>query len=153
MSVARGFPHRRRALGFGGPNSQYGQVADLHDVHRIAASLPQTEVTVSDVGQHSVAFRSKGLAWSWLERADPKGPRIAREDVLAVRVSGEEEKRALIASAPEKFFTEAHYNGFPAILIRLDAIDAEELGELLTDAWLLRAPKKLAREHLGESDR
>jgi hypothetical protein len=128
-------------------------VADLHGVRRIAATLPQTEMTVSEAAQHSVALRSVGLAWSWLERTDPKGPRRRRAGVLAVRVTGEEEKQALIASDPEKFFTEAHYNDFPAILVRLDAIEAEELAELPTDAWLLRAPKKPARERLGESDR
>ena len=43
--------------------------------------------------------------------------------MFAVRVSGEEEKQALIAADPEKFFTEPHYNGYPAVLVRLDAID------------------------------
>ena len=63
-----------------------------------------------------------------------------------MRVSGEEEKAVLIAADPEKFFTEPHYNGYPAVLVRLDAIDEDELAELLTDAWRCAAPRKLLAE-------
>ena len=66
--------------------------------------------------------------------------------VLAVRVADEGEKLALIASDPEKFFTEPHYNGYPAVLVRLEAIDEDELTELLTDAWRLSAPRRLLAE-------
>ena len=65
--------------------------------------------------------------------------------MLGVRVAGEAEKQMLIAADPEKFFTEPHYNGFPAVLVRLAAIDVEELRELLTDAWRCQAPKDLVR--------
>jgi len=51
----------------------------------------------------------------------------------------------LIAADPEKFFTEPHYNGFPAVLVRLPAIDDEELAELLTDAWRCLAPRALVK--------
>jgi hypothetical protein len=61
-------------------------------------------------------------------------------------VADEEEKLALIASDPEKFFTEPHYNNFPAVLVRLDAIDGDELAELLTDAWRNAAPRRLVAE-------
>ena len=60
---------------------------------------------------------------------------VEQLDVFAVRVADEEEKQVLIASDPEKFFTEPHYNGFPAVLIRLAAIENDELAELITDAW------------------
>ena len=63
-----------------------------------------------------------------------------------MRVSGEEEKQVLIAADPEKFFTEPHYNGYPAVLVRLDAIDNDELAELLTDAWRCAAPRRLVAE-------
>ena len=52
----------------------------------------------------------------------------------------------LLKSDPEKFFTEPHYNGFPAILVRLPAIDVDELAELLTDAWRCQAPRALVKE-------
>ena len=63
-----------------------------------------------------------------------------------MRVADEEEKLVLIASDPEKFFTEPHYNNFPAVLVRLDAIDGDELAELLTDAWRNAAPRRLVAE-------
>ena len=66
--------------------------------------------------------------------------------MFAVRVSGEEEKAALIAADPQTFFTEPHYNGYPAVLVRLEAIDEDELTELLTDAWRLAAPRRLLAE-------
>ena len=67
-------------------------------------------------------------------------------EVLAVRVADRGEKDALLASDTEKFFTEAHYNGYPAVLVRLAAVDTDELTELLTDAWRGQAPKALVAE-------
>ena len=52
----------------------------------------------------------------------------------------------LLASDPDKFFTEPHYNGFPAVLVRLPAIGEDELRELITDAWRIQAPRKLVRD-------
>ena len=63
-----------------------------------------------------------------------------------MRVASLAEKEELLAADPEKFFTEPHYNGFPAVLVRLPAIDAGELGELITDAWRSQAPRALAAE-------
>jgi hypothetical protein len=60
-------------------------------------------------------------------------------------VAGEGAKQELVAADPEKFFTEAHYNGYPAVLVRLAAVDVEELRELLTDAWRTRAPRALVK--------
>ncbi|HET7531790.1 MAG TPA: MmcQ/YjbR family DNA-binding protein [Nocardioidaceae bacterium] len=122
-------------------------MADENDVRRIAATLPETEVDVDGAGQLKVTFRGKLLAWTWLERPDPKGPRVPNPSVLALRVAGQGEKEELLASEPRIFFTEPHYDGYPAVLARLDAIDADELGELITDAWRLRAPKRMQQEH------
>jgi hypothetical protein len=63
--------------------------------------------------------------------------------VLAVRVAGDGAKQELLAADGEKFFTEPHYNGYPAVLVRLAAVDADELRELLTDAWRAKAPRAL----------
>ena len=62
-------------------------------------------------------------------------------------MAGEEDKQSLIGADPEKFFTEPHYNGFPAILVRLPAIDVSELSELLIDGWRIQAPRALVREY------
>jgi hypothetical protein len=68
--------------------------------------------------------------------------------VLAVRVAGEVEKSVLIERDPQAFFTEPHYDGYPAILVRLDVVDEPILRKLLEDAWRLRAPRRLWRNHV-----
>jgi hypothetical protein len=115
-------------------------VSTAEDVSRIALSLPEAKLERS--GFH---VRGKGFAWTYMERTGPGKPRIPRPDVLAVRVSGEGEKQLLLASDPSKFFTTDHYNGYPAILVRLPAIDPDELTELITDAWRLQAPRALVK--------
>jgi hypothetical protein len=122
-------------------------MADQDDVRRIALSLPGTVE-----GEDRFAFsvlnggKHKGFAWVWMERAAPKGPRVPRPDVLAVRVAGPGAKEELLAAGEGRFFTEPHYNGFPAVLVRLPAVEEDELRELLTDAWRCQAPKALVRE-------
>lgn len=118
-------------------------MADQDDVRRIARSLP--EAAESDNG-FGFSVRGKGFVWAWRERVQPKTARVPRDDVIAVRVDGQEDKAALLASDSSVFFTEPHYNGFPAILIRLEAIGADELEELLTDAWRCQAPRSLVKE-------
>jgi hypothetical protein len=66
-----------------------------------------------------------------------------------VRTDGLDGKEALLGSFPEQFFAIPHFDGYPAVLVRLDAIDAELLREVVTDAWLLRAPKRLAEAWLA----
>ncbi|GAB2855571.1 hypothetical protein GCM10027176_67660 [Actinoallomurus bryophytorum] len=62
-------------------------------------------------------------------------------------MAGQGEKKELLASSDGgKFFTEPHYNGFPAVLVRLPAIDEDELREPLTGAWRCQAPKAFVRE-------
>jgi hypothetical protein len=94
----------------------------------------------------------KGFAWLWSERVEPKQPKVPNPGVLAVRVANAGEKEMLLASDPDKFFTEPHYNGFPAILVRLDAIEADELEELLIDAWRCVAPRALVKEFDRSTD-
>ena len=120
-------------------------MADQDDVRRIALSLPQT-IEAEDRFAFSVLHngKQKGILWVWHERVEPKKPRVPRPDVVAIRVANESEKETLLASDPDKFFTEPHYNGFPAVLVRLAAIERDELAELITDAWLCQAPRVLA---------
>lgn len=68
---------------------------------------------------------------------------MPRADVVAVRVADQWEKEALLATEGEKYFTEPHYNGFPAVLVRLPLIDADELIEIIVDAWRCQAPRAL----------
>jgi len=116
-------------------------MADASDVRRIALSFPEAVQRNSSFDVHD-----KGFAWFYPEKVPGQRGRVERMDVLVVRIADEGEKAALLAADPEKFFTTPHYNGYPAILVRLPAIDTDELTELLSDAWHLRAPKKLVTE-------
>jgi len=122
-------------------------VPNQDDVRRIALSFPATSER-PDRFAFSVENKGKpkDFAWVWAERLDPKNPRVANPAVLAIRVASEEEKQFLIGAVPDVFFTERHYNGFPAVLVRLEAIAAEQLRELLLDAWRLQAPRALTAE-------
>jgi len=127
-------------------------VADLDDVRRIALALPgASEGRSGDGDQVGFSVENKGkwrgFAWTWMERVEPKKPRVARPDVLAVRGVDLDDKEALLASNDAALFTEPHYNGFPAVLVRLPAIALRELAELVTDAWRIQAPAALVREH------
>ena len=119
-------------------------MADQGDVRRIALALPETS-EAEDRFAFSVRHgaKQKGFVWAWNERVEPKKPRVPRTDVLAVRVVDQLDKEALLASDEEKFFTEPHYDGFPAVLVRLPRITADELAELIEDAWRCQAPKTL----------
>jgi hypothetical protein len=122
-------------------------MADQDDVRRIALALPETSED-EDRFAFSVGHggKRKGFAWVWLERVHPKKARVPQPAVLAVRVANLAEKELLLASDDEVFFTEPHYNGYPAVLVRLAAVDVDELTELLTDAWRCQAPKALVKE-------
>jgi hypothetical protein len=115
-------------------------VADRGDVRRLASALPEA---VED--GDSLAFRVDGklFAWPWMERVHPGRPRVANPEVIAVRVADEDEKQALIALDAAVFFTEPHYDGYPAVLVRLPVVPLDLLEKLLTDSWRLRAPRRL----------
>lgn len=119
-------------------------MATQDDVRRIALALPEV---VEDDGRFAFAVmvrgKGKGIAWVWLERIAPKKARVPQPAVLAVRVANEGEKQSLLASNDVVYFTEPHYNNYPAVLVRLAEIDVDELEEILTDAWRCLAPKAL----------
>jgi hypothetical protein len=122
-------------------------MADQEDVRRIALALPET-VEAEDRFAFSVLNKGKpkGFVWVWMERLEPKKARVPQPQVLAVRVGSLDEKELLLAMDPQKFFTEPHYNGYPAILVRLAEIEVPELEELIARAWRTQAPKTLLKE-------
>jgi len=122
-------------------------VASRDDVRRIALALPDT-VEAEDRFAFSVRNKGKekGFVWVWQERVDPKKARVPNPQVVAIRVADDAEKQALLASNAKKFFTEDHYNGYNAVLVRLAAVRARELEELITDAWRCMAPKTLVQQ-------
>ncbi|HET7516079.1 MAG TPA: MmcQ/YjbR family DNA-binding protein, partial [Actinomycetes bacterium] len=128
-------------------------MATWDDVRRLALALPQTAERVSRDGLLAWDVRDKTFAWERpLRRGDlqalggtaPKGP------VLAARVPDLGAKEALLAEAGGAWFTTPHFNGYPAVLVRLAAVDVKELRELVTDAWRCMAPKTLVAELDGD---
>jgi hypothetical protein len=122
-------------------------MATQEDVRRIALSLPGTTE-----GQDRFGFsvenkgKQKGFVWVWRERKDPKKARTPCPTVLAVRVRDQSENATLLAGDPDVFFTEPHYNGFPAVLVRLPKVTRPLLRRLIVDAWRCQAPRKLVEE-------
>jgi hypothetical protein len=106
----------------------------------LALALPEA---VEDTDSGAFRVDGKLFAWPWLERLHPGRPRVANSEVIAVRVADEGEKHALIGLDPEVFFTEAHYEGYPAVLVRLPVIPLHLLEKVLADAWRTRAPRRL----------
>jgi len=106
-------------------------MASEDDVRRICLSLPGTAETPYE---RRPGFRVKGQLFARI-RENPDALVVWRPDVR--------EKEGLIASEPAKFFQTDHYAGHPAVLVRLEAVDVDELEELLTESWALRAPARL----------
>lgn len=116
-------------------------MATQADVRRIALSLPGTEEKPGHFAfEVPNKGKLKGYAWVWMERVTPKKPRVPNPKVLAIRVANLDDKEFLLSLDAGKFFTEPHYNGFPAVLVRLPAITVRELRPLLTEAWRCQAP-------------
>jgi hypothetical protein len=122
-------------------------MVDAETVRRLAIALPH----VDDRSQGDrLVFEvrgGKGLAWGYYKRVIPKKPRVLQPEALAVRCLVEK-KEMLIAAAPDRFFDDDHYRGFPAVLVHLAASDEAELADLLKDAWALSAPKSLLKSFL-----
>lgn len=108
-------------------------MASEDDVRRIACSLPGA-FERSFGGQPS--WRTEPRMFAWIRT----GP-----DALVVWVESVEEKEALLAAEPTKFFTTPHYDGHAIVLVRLDAVGEAEARELITESWLVRAPRSLTR--------
>jgi hypothetical protein len=105
------------------------------DVRKLAMRLPGAYEQPSHGGQPS--WRTKPRMFTWI-RDDP--------EALVVWVDSEEDKHALIASEPHKFSTTPHYDGYPMVLVDMEAVDRVEAEELIVESWRLRAPKRLVKE-------
>jgi hypothetical protein len=125
-------------------------VATWDDVQRIALDMPEaTEVVSRDMRQWRV--KDKLFVWERpLRRSDlaalgasaPDGP------ILGARVEHLVAKDALVAEGGP-FFTTPHFDGYPAILVKLDEIAAQDLEEVVVEAWLARAPRRLVQDYLA----
>jgi hypothetical protein len=121
------------------------------DVRRIALALPQaTERTSRDLRQ----WRVKDKLFVWERPLRQKEREALGDDapdgpILGARVEHIGAKEALLADDPAVFFTTPHFDGYPAILVRLDRIALEDLDELIGEAWLARAPAGLVKAYLA----
>ena len=128
-------------------------MASWEDVRRIALALPETgEGTSRDLASWRV--RDKAFVWERpLRQADLRALGDAAPDgpILGARVEHLVAKEALLVDDPQVFFTTPHFDGYPMVLVRLDQITVEDLEEVIVEAWLSRAPKRLAREYVESS--
>jgi len=125
-------------------------MADWKQVRRIALGDPETTEKIW-WGTTAWQVRDKSFAWERpLRRSDLEalGSRAPKGPILAVRVESLLVKDACLAARPKTCFTTPHFDGYPAVLVRLDKISAAELENLVVEAWLARAPKPLARRFL-----
>jgi hypothetical protein len=128
-------------------------VATWDDVARIIGGLALT----SEPSPHDWRVGKKLLAWERPLRPSERdalvggGSRAPDGDILGVRVSDEGVKFALIADEPRIYFTTPHFDGYPAVLVNLAEISVGGLEELITEAWLTQAPRKLVQEFQAES--
>jgi hypothetical protein len=127
-------------------------VAGWDDVRRLALRLPETEERQSR-GLAQWRVREKLFVWERPLRSSDLhalGDGAPEGLILGARVEHLVAKEALLADNPRVYFTTPHFDGYPAVLARLDAMSEDELEELVVEAWLCRAPKRLADRYVEE---
>jgi hypothetical protein len=122
------------------------------DVRRTALGLPETSERVS---RELAQWRVKDKLFVWerpLRRKEVEALGASAPDgpILGARVEHLGAKDAILNDDPDIFFTTSHFDGYPAVLVRLDAISAAELDEVIVEAWLARAPKRLVKAYVEE---
>jgi hypothetical protein len=127
----------------------------MADLDAFALSLPQATKNVSDDGRPSYLVHGKLFCFHRNRRPDavdpPTGERL--DDVLMFRVADLGIKELMVADDRSVFFTTPHFDGYPAVLLRipdLDRVDSDELYDLVAEAWVTRAQKRVAKAWLAE---
>lgn len=128
--------------------TRWAPVADANAIRAVAAALPGAVEIESDGFDFRVA--GKGFVWSYPERR-PGKPRLIRTDIAVLFVGDEAEKQALVLGEPDVFFTTPEYDNWPLVMLRLAQVDVERLGELVTDAWRMRAPDGFGTDIDGDT--
>jgi hypothetical protein len=132
-------------------------MATMADLDALAMAMPLVTKEVSDDGRPSYHVHGKLFCFHRSRRPDAidtaTGERL--DDVLMFRVADQDEKELLLGSRPDVFFTTPHFNGYPAVLARipqLALLDRDELRDLVVDAWLTRAQRRVAKAWLAEHE-
>jgi len=127
-------------------------MATWDDVASIVGELQLT----NEPSPHEWRVGKKLIAWERPLRKSDREALAARGieppegDILGARVADEGVKFAMIANEPDVYFTTPHFDGYPAVLVKLAEIDEVGLRELIIEAWLTQAPRRLVQEFLGE---
>jgi hypothetical protein len=130
-------------------------MATMADLDRLAMAMPQTTKEVSDDGRPSYHVHGKMYCFHRSRRPDAVDPDTGErmDDVLMFRVADEGVKELLLSDGRGVYFTTPHFNGYPAILIRIPSLkqlDRRELADLVAESWLTRAQKRVAKAWLAE---
>jgi hypothetical protein len=128
----------------------------MKDLDELALSMPQTTKEVSDDGRPTYSVHDKFFCFHRRPRPDAVDPETGKrlDDVLVFRVADLGEKEIMLLDDRGVFFTTPHWNGYSAVLVRipdLARIDREELRDLVAEAWLTRAQKRVANAWLAEN--
>ncbi len=129
--------------------------ASVEDVHEIARALPGVTVVHGRSGNPVYQVGGKSFVFFRTPRPDAVDPDTGERyrDVIVFWVESEADKQALVQDETSPFFTTAHFDGYPAVLMRipdLARIEREELHELVAEAWLTRAQKRVAKAWLDQ---
>jgi hypothetical protein len=129
----------------------------MSDLDELALAMPQTTKELSDDGRPSYHVHGKMYCFHRGRRPDAVDPetRERMDDVLMFRVESLEVKELILADEQGPFFTTPHFNGYPAVLLRirdLDRLDRGQLRDLVVEAWLSRAQKRVAKAWLAENE-
>jgi hypothetical protein len=130
-------------------------MATMRDLDALAMALPQVTKEVSDDGRPSYSVHGKMFCFHRSRRPDAVDPETGErlDDVLMFRVADEGVKDLLVTDERGVYFTTPHFNGYPAVLVRipdLAGMERDELEELIVEAWLTRAQKRVAKAWLAE---
>ncbi len=125
----------------------------MKDLDRLALALPEATKEVED-GRPTYKVHGKMFCFHRSPRKDALDPETGArlEDVLVFRVADLGVKELLLSDSRGVYFTTPHWNGYPAVLLRipdLAQLDLDELRDLVEEAWLTRAQKRLAKEWLA----
>ncbi len=129
----------------------------MEDVHELARAMPHVTVVQGTAGNPVYQVGGKSFVFFRTPRPDAVDPDTGERyrDVIVFWVPSEGDKLALVQDESSPFFTTAHFDGHPSVLVRasrLGELSRDELAEVVQDAWLSRASAPRARKWLATLD-